>query len=104
MGMSLKLYTPPSPLLVVAEVPRSTSLAVMVAPGRAAPEESSTVPVMLAVVCWLNRGWLAQQSPRTITRATPHKVTLFILASSETGPYRYSSQQLFQGLLSNRPL
>src|ERR1700677_3136563 len=83
MGMSLKLYTPPSPLLVVDEVPRSTSLAVMVAPGRAAPVESSTVPVMLAVICWLNRGWLAQQSPRAIMRAEPHKVIRFILASKD---------------------
>src|ERR1700677_211803 len=90
MGMSLKLYTPPSPALVVDEVPRWVSLAVTVVPGRAAPEESSTVPVMLAVVCWLNKGWLALQSPRTITRATPHKVNLFILASKTTGHYRYN--------------
>ena len=46
MGRLLKLKTPPWVVLVEEEVPRSVSLAVTVASFRAAPAESSTVPVM----------------------------------------------------------
>src|ERR1700723_2924682 len=91
MGRLLKLKTPPLPLLVEEEVPRSVSLAVMVAPSNTAPAESCTVPVMLAVICCANVRWLRLQSPRTITRATPHKEIRLILASKTkqflTGPY-----------------
>src|SRR5579864_2769516 len=81
MGRLLKLKTPPLLDLAVNELPRSVSLAVMVAPSKTAPAESSTVPVIAAVICCAHAGWQTPRSPRTITRAKPHKEMRFILAS-----------------------
>src|ERR1700728_4077572 len=84
MGRLEKLKTPPCVVLVVLEVPRSVSLAVTVASGRAAPAESSTVPVIEAVICCAHAEKRTPDVHRAITRAAPHKEDLFITASKTT--------------------